>query len=262
MPLVLAVGGFWLTRSENRYAFQLQDRREQDAVLKDYLDQMTQLLLERGLRKSAEDAEVRNVARARTLTALRRVSGEGKGSIIQFLHEGNLIQHSQDRSPLVLLKDGDLSGAELHKANLAEANLAGANLSGAKLNRANLDGANLDGANLEGASLGGATLLEANLRAASLSGTYLREANLKRANLLGADLFVADLFGAKLAGANLSGANFNWARLELADLKDVILQGANLIECRVTREQLLSAKSLAGAKLPPKLADLETPAES
>src|SRR5690348_14119531 len=31
VPLVLAVGGYWLTRSENRYALQLQERREAEA---------------------------------------------------------------------------------------------------------------------------------------------------------------------------------------------------------------------------------------
>src|SRR6476661_11043475 len=31
IPLVLAIGGFFLTRSENRYALQLQERREAEA---------------------------------------------------------------------------------------------------------------------------------------------------------------------------------------------------------------------------------------
>src|SRR5215216_1358732 len=88
IPLVLAIGGFFLTRSENRYALQLQARREeetrsieeqrllearkieeqrvQDTALQAYLDQMTELLLHEKLRISQPDDEARSVARART----------------------------------------------------------------------------------------------------------------------------------------------------------------------------------------------------
>jgi len=64
IPLVLAIGGFFLTRSENRYAFSLQEQREQEASLRAYLDQMTELLLHENLRTSQPDDEVRSVARA------------------------------------------------------------------------------------------------------------------------------------------------------------------------------------------------------
>ena len=54
--------------------------------MKDYLDQMTELLLTRGLRTSLVGDEVRSVARARTLTALRGVAGERKATIVRFLY--------------------------------------------------------------------------------------------------------------------------------------------------------------------------------
>jgi hypothetical protein len=98
VPLVLAVGGYFLTRSENRYALQLQERRDeearkleaeraQDAALQAYLDQMTQLLLHEKLplRTSQPDDEVRSVARARTLTALGVLDGLRKRTVLQFL---------------------------------------------------------------------------------------------------------------------------------------------------------------------------------
>jgi len=98
IPLVLAVGGYFLTRSENRYALKLQERREeearklereraQDAALQAYLDQMTQLLLHEKLplRTSQPDDEVRSVARARTLTALGVLDGLRKRTVLQFL---------------------------------------------------------------------------------------------------------------------------------------------------------------------------------
>jgi thiamine kinase-like enzyme len=49
----------------------IEEQRTLDAALQAYLDQMTQLLLHERLRTSIPDDEVRSVARARTLTALR-----------------------------------------------------------------------------------------------------------------------------------------------------------------------------------------------
>jgi len=115
VPLVLAIGGFFLNRSENRYALKLQERREaearkieeqriqeahnleeqraQEAGLNAYLDQMTQLLLDNNnkLRASKAGDEVRSVARARTLTVLRVLDGARKATVLQFLYEAKLI---------------------------------------------------------------------------------------------------------------------------------------------------------------------------
>jgi hypothetical protein len=56
-----------------------------------------------------------------------------------------------------ILRDANLSGANLSGAILRDANLSGANLRDANLRDANLSGANLSGANLSGANLSGAT---------------------------------------------------------------------------------------------------------
>src|SRR5215204_1529067 len=52
---------------------ELAEQRAQDEALQAYLDQMSGLLLERDLRASEEDSEVRTLARARTLTVLERL---------------------------------------------------------------------------------------------------------------------------------------------------------------------------------------------
>ena len=38
VPLVLVVGGYFLTRTENRYALTFQEQREQEALLRAYVD--------------------------------------------------------------------------------------------------------------------------------------------------------------------------------------------------------------------------------
>jgi len=241
--------------------------REQETVLAAYLEQMAALLLakDRGLRTSQPEDEVRDVSRAQTLAALRRVEGSRKGAIVQFLHESRLIDKN---NPIVVLRGGDLSeaaldrvslsGAALSGANLRKANLRKADLSGADLREATLDGANLREVNLSGSDLSGSDLREATLRGANLSGANLRKAdlrgaNLSIANLSGADLSGADLRGANLSWANLRDANLSGAALVVADLSKATLRGANLSWAALVVADLsgadLSGADLSGANL-------------
>src|SRR5215210_1842770 len=76
VPLVIALGTGWITRQqaqkvENQRAEaerELAEQRAQDEALQAYLDQMSVLLLEKDLRTSEEDSEVRTLALARALT--------------------------------------------------------------------------------------------------------------------------------------------------------------------------------------------------
>ena len=60
VPLFLAGGAFYLeTRVESRQE-RIADERAKQAVLDSYLEKMQGLLLDRGLRESSEDSEVRS----------------------------------------------------------------------------------------------------------------------------------------------------------------------------------------------------------
>src|SRR5215210_3712614 len=98
VPIVLALGGYLFNRSESRRTKDdaerqrkadrhIADQRAQDAALQAYLDHIGELLLDKDkpLRDSKEDDEGRTLARARTLTVLRRLDGERKGRVLQFL---------------------------------------------------------------------------------------------------------------------------------------------------------------------------------
>src|SRR5829696_376406 len=97
IPFVIAVtgtlGGYFFTRSENRAAQAIADKRTQDEALQFYLDQMAQMLLDKDhpLRQAKQEDDVRRLARARTLTLLQRLDGEHKRSVLQFLSEAYLI---------------------------------------------------------------------------------------------------------------------------------------------------------------------------
>src|SRR5215203_277575 len=168
-------------RAQN--ALQVAEERAQDAALQEYLDQMGSLLLnkDRPLRQSKEGAEVRTLARARTLTILERMNPSRKRQVIEFLYEADLIRGVEGSQPIISLRVANLSDVALIRDKLSEANLSGANLSGAKLNWAKLNGADLSGAYLTDADLRNATLRNANLSDANLFLADLSDANLNKA---------------------------------------------------------------------------------
>jgi hypothetical protein len=104
----------------------------QGTALQAYYEQIGKLLTEYDLRKTRRE-EIRNLARGQTLTVLQEVDGNGKGSLLTFLHAAALIGA---KNPAVAL-----TGANLREANLPRANLQGANLLRANLLLANLSGA-------------------------------------------------------------------------------------------------------------------------
>jgi hypothetical protein len=190
VPFALVVISFLFTAQQDARQRQIEDRRAkaerelavqraQDEALQAYLDQMSALLLEKDLRASDEDSEVRTLARARTLTVLGRLDPSRKTAVMEFLVEAELVQRAEGgREPIIRLSGANLIEANLSGANLSGANLSGADLCEAYLNDADLGGAHLSGAYLCNAELRGANLSGANLSGADLNGAYLREADL------------------------------------------------------------------------------------
>src|SRR6266498_3589743 len=103
IPAVLAGGGILFNRAERESERSLAEKRAQndqkiaadgleEGILQGYLDRMTELLLDKALRSSGVDTEVRAVARARTLTSLRKLNEIRKSILLQFLYESDLIK--------------------------------------------------------------------------------------------------------------------------------------------------------------------------
>jgi uncharacterized protein YjbI with pentapeptide repeats len=130
--------------------------------------------------------------------------------------------------PGVVLRDSDLSHADLGQARLE----------GSDLTRARLRGTRLRNAALDGADLQQAVLIQADLRRASLRGVHFEGARLTRV-----DLSHASLEGARAGGSWLHACVLSGARLERSEL-----DGAHLVEC-VLDEARLDSASLRGARL-------------
>jgi uncharacterized protein YjbI with pentapeptide repeats len=272
IPAVLAIGGYLFTRSENRASRVVAERRAQDEALQAYLDQMSDMMLPNNDQPTLSDEHppdnLKTVARARTLTVLPRLDGDGKARVVQFLYEACLnscMVRDEQGEMVVREKVVDLSGA-----NLRDANLFGLVLTGVALDNVNLERAALRLTDLQNADLSFAYLRDANLESSVLSGADFTAANLSGASLPGAQLTsdpdiperlkvatkaakltLAYLNNADLDGADLSNADLRYAELPGAQLREADLSGADLTDARGwTEEQLDQAKSLDGATMP------------
>ncbi len=247
VPVLLIILGYLFQSRDQRRAEQQANTEKnianeylRDEALQAYIDRMSELLLDRNLILSGYDHPVRDVARTRTLTILRRLSGDGerKARVLQFLYDAGLLDYKTINSaplvnlPLVKLIEADFGEAKLGVAKLSGANLEGVNLSKAYLGGANLEGANLGRANLWVSYLLGANLQKANMEQAILVGANLEGAILVGAHLVGANMQQVNLVGAILVGANLGGAILVGANLEGAILVGANLEGAILVEAK------------------------------
>lgn len=203
--------------------------QQQEATLTSYLNDISDLLLKDNLGNSKLGDEVRQVARVRTLTTLRRLNADRNQIVLQFLRDAHLIAVNNATI--------DLSNASLNTDDLSFANLADVDLSGDSMFVSKLSFANLSDANLSGANLAGVDLSLAKLIGADLSGTFLGCADLSGQGIC-TNLSVANLSGANLSGAYLGGA---------------VLIDANLSGAIITQQQLDQVNSCKDAILPPGL---------
>lgn len=177
----------------------------------------------------------------------------------------------------LVLKDLDLSGANLSKARLSGdlgvADLSGANLSrvavlgsliigpDTRIDHANLSGLQSDGNNpviAESADMNSSNLSNASLYGARMKGVNLENATLTGAKLTGADLTSAQFQAATLRQtdltyANLSSGNFNNASMNEANLSESSLNGASFSQANLQHANLagadLSEADLTGTNL-------------
>jgi uncharacterized protein YjbI with pentapeptide repeats len=284
IPVVIAAGTWVITWQQAKIEDQraqaereLEEQRAQDDALQAYLDKMSNLLLEKDLRTSEVNSEVRTLARARTLTVLERLDPSRKDNVIQFLSETSLINVDPTDQKATAVVDGEVVGKDIDSTNLqhdwnailpeevegpviplgtgtdpfdirgpAGVDLHGTDLMEADLSNADLRDANLSDAKLKYASLVAADLGDADLSSADPIGADLRYADLYYANLQGADLSGADLAHADLGSAHLSNANLNstslgQADLAFADLSNAWLPGTDLRHAHLLEADLSNA---------------------
>jgi hypothetical protein len=134
VPAVLATGAFLFNKSQKDNELRIakeqkeseqiiSDDRQKEQVLQNYLDKMAELLLEKKLleKKVTPDDPVVEVAKIRTITALRALDVERKNLLLQFLRDSGLGEY--------ILRGASLADADLSDTRLVTINLVTANLS-------------------------------------------------------------------------------------------------------------------------------------
>ncbi|MBV9712613.1 MAG: pentapeptide repeat-containing protein, partial [Ktedonobacteraceae bacterium] len=231
IPVVVGLGGAWFTTQQTRISdanreqqhntdlevaqkqhdtdLEIAQENQREAALQDYIDKISELLLVKHLRNSEASAEIRTIARLRTLTVLSRLDGLRKRSILIFLGESGLItinaqqEEEEERHSLIILYSADFNEANLSAMRLDKVYLRRVSLRKANLAYTTLAEANLVESDLTEATLLLAHLPKAKLTLANLSRADLRSTNLEAAELQGATLNATDLRGIRLKGANL-----------------------------------------------------------
>ena len=191
LPLFVSGTVALLEKSERKADREIAEDNQREIALQNYFDAMTTLILDKGLRNSKEDEEVRNIAQAKTTSTLRRLDAERKVKLVRFLSSLSLLEgFYQNRVfPIISLEGEDLSETFLDEAQLKGVNMMGANLRYTDLSYTNLSGA--------------------LLHSAILKNCTMEYTDLSNANLAFADLSDAILYNTKFIGAELRDVNLN-----------------------------------------------------
>jgi uncharacterized protein YjbI with pentapeptide repeats len=233
IPAALALGGYIFNITISRNDQRNTQDNQQEVALQSYLDRMSELLLEKKLRVSQPDDEVRNVARARTLTTLRKLNIERKTVLIRFIYESHLFD-------IVSLDDADLSGINLRNIPLKNFEIHYATLTHAFLENFNIENSNFNDSNFSYTTFNDIKVISSELQNVNLSHTKIFNMEFDRCSLIGADLSYAMLSNVILKDTDLRNTNLTNVRLINVDLT-----GTN-----VTPEQLVQISSLEGATMP------------
>jgi len=151
LPVLLVAGILWLSIQQNQLSLQMNSQQhdtalqiandqQQAAILTNYRDHISNMLLHDKLRESKQMDTVRLVAQVETLAALRELDPDGKASLMRFLYEAKLINNDFH---VINLSEADISGAHLSNMDLRDTYLFGANMHGADLRAINLTFATL-----------------------------------------------------------------------------------------------------------------------
>ena len=198
VPILIAVATILVSNLQNQVnqnqrlgEVRVAEDKREDEILKAYIDNISDLLLNRNLRNSKEGEEVNNIARGQTLIAIQRLryinGGARKARILQFLHELRLVERG---NKILSLRDAwlrytdmtatrsdltgdDLSRLDLESANLSHTLMMNIDLSNSDLSNSNLSDVVMDGANLSGANLRNTILNNTDLRGAIVSNEQL-----------------------------------------------------------------------------------------
>lgn len=171
VPFAVVIGAWYLQRSQRNTEKLIEEEHEQRATFENYLEWMTSVILDGKILDASNSAIVSELARIRTLTALRSLDGGRKADVLQFLRDAGLIE--KDNS-ILSLNSADFRYALLDSAILSDvkvhaANFQGASFKDANLARSDFTGCDFSHANFEDAEVIAVNFFQASLKEAKIS---------------------------------------------------------------------------------------------
>ena len=191
VPLMLALGAFYLNSAADFRDYQIAQERKQQEILTDYFSKMQDLIVETKKSKQTPGSkesnpeerlllEFRPTAQALTLSVLEQLDGKRKGKVITYLAESQLITVDNNKpypQPEIKLDGTNLDDIELgnngqrnslnekemtimDKIKIKNANMKRANLSGLQLLDSDLSGSNLENATLKNVEFTGSIMVD------------------------------------------------------------------------------------------------------
>src|SRR6266566_3720078 len=186
LAMLLIAGIIWLNIQQSQLSLQLSQQQratalqnahdqQQEALLMNYMDTITNLIVHDKLltaRVANPPDAVVVVAGARTREVLKKLDPDRKATLMRFLYETKLINNDHR---IISMFGADLQHAHLRAIDLRDTYLAGANLAGADLHGSDMHNVDLTGADLTRANLKDAFDLGDTLfaKAKSLSGATM-----------------------------------------------------------------------------------------
>ena len=277
IPGGLAIGLFALNAAESRRdrarqetranlerSIAADDRRE--VALAAYLQDMSELILQRKLLPHQRESPALVIAQTMTLTVLRRLDGVRKGLALQFLSDSGLLASGGAGFSLKgadlrgVVVRGDL-GTLLERTYIREADLRDADFRKATLTKVSfvivdLRGADFRNTHFDDPAFETAELVEADFRHAQIFGALYRDSDLRRANFTKA-AFVgfptlagncltrtsftnAQIHNARFSGSEGRNVDFTGAILSSVDFRRARLDTIGLRETRAGRSRLVA----------------------
>jgi uncharacterized protein YjbI with pentapeptide repeats len=263
VPIVLALAGWWLTKTEKETEQNIANQRQEkdhalnleqtrQASLEKYMSTISELILKNALvgpqnKQDDLSKNTKNLVRMWTLVLLRDMNENRKSQMLQFLYESGLINQPESvdltraNLDLINLWGAYLIGVQLPRvslknANLIEATMSDSNLAGSDLTNAELDNAELRDIDLSSETiLTGATFRKTELTRANLSNSILVNCNFSEAILIEAKLIRVVATNAIMNNAKLMEVDFSQS-----DLSNVKMRGADLRRAKLINVNLLS----------------------
>lgn len=218
VPLMLALGAFYLNSAADFRDYQIAQERKQQEILTDYFSKMQGLIVETKKIKETSGytklhpkdeaarllPEFRSTAQALTLSVLEQLDGKRKGKVIIYLAESQLITVDNNKP-----------------YSQPEIELDGANLAGMVLN--DVDQVETVDKKPLGVAITGADMTESTIKNVRLFvGSQLRESDFSRANLT--DVYFTN---AKMSQAKFFKGTIN-VNFDGTILKETIFDGVRL----------------------------------